>query len=188
MSILDFSFTDSESFLNDLKKAVPLRSAVVDFFGMTDDVLGCALHDGISPHIALGLSDEHLEAAFTVGLDAMQAGEVDKAQAVFLKLVTLKSIEERFWYALGTTLQLQERVQDAARAYIIALGLRATDVEGYLRLGECLLSARELRQALEVFQFALALCESGHGNEGNSELSNRYISIINHSLKPDGAM
>jgi len=185
MSILDFEFEDTDAFRKDIENALPLMETAIDALGLSNDVLGQALREGISPHIALGLSDDHLDAIFTIGLNAMQAGETAKAQIVFQKLVTLKSIDERFWYALGTTLQIQERVADAARAYVIALGLKATDVEGYLRLGECLLAAKEPPKALECFQLALALCDDGHGDDSQRQMADRYIAHTNERLQPE---
>ncbi|MEL7390062.1 MAG: hypothetical protein AAFN76_09800 [Pseudomonadota bacterium] len=186
MSILDFGFNDVDTFLKGIENAMPLMEVAIDELGLSDHVLGHALREGISPHIALGLSGEHLDALFTIGLHAMQAGEIAKAQIVFQKLVTLKSIDERYWYALGTSMQMQDRVAEAARAYIIALGLKATDVEGYLRLGECLLAAKEVNEALACFQMASSLCDDGHGDESQKQMAERYVAHTNQRQKSEG--
>ncbi|MDX8355153.1 tetratricopeptide repeat protein [Cognatiyoonia sp. IB215182] len=187
MSILDLGFDSPEALLEDVKDMAPFMDAMIADLGLSENGAVQSIRDGISPHIVLGLSDDHLDAIFATGLNYMQAGEVAQAQTVFQKLVTFKSIDYRFWYALGTTFQTQERYEDAGRAYLMSLALKATDVDGYLRLGECLLAAGELENALGSFQTALALCADGHGQDDQQQIAERRVAYTHQRLDNSGA-
>lgn len=182
MSLIDLDFDTPEAMLEEVQSMMPIMDALIDDLGLSDNAAVQSLREGISPHIILGLSDDHLDAIFATGLNFLQAGDVAQAQAVFFKLTTLKSIDYRFWYALGTTLQMQQKLAEAARMYMMSLGLKATDVDGYLRLGECLLAAEELENALGAFQTAYALCEDGHGQEDQKTAAVKMIAHIEERM------
>lgn len=187
MSLIDLEFDTPEALLEEMQSMMPLMDAVIEDMGLSDNAAVQSVREGISPHIVLGLSDEHLDAIFVTGLNLMQAGEVAQAQAVFFKLTTLKAIDYRFWYALGTTLQMQQKLGEAARVYIMSLSLKATDVDGYLRLGECLLAAKELENAMGAFQTAVSLCNDGHGDDNQKATAENMIAHIDERLLLDGA-
>ncbi len=186
MSILDLGYETKEDFAAALEMANPYFDKMVAELGLANDAIMQSIRDGISPHIAMDLSDDHLDALFAVGIQTMQAGDVAQAQVVFDKLTKLKSYDYRFWYALGTTYQAQGTVDMAARCYIVSLGFQATDVDGYLRLGECLLSAKETAEALEVYQIAAALCDDGHGTPDAHEVALRMITHTEDLLASAG--
>ncbi len=187
MSILDLGYDTPEALLEEIQQMMPIMDAVFDDLGLSENSAVQSVREGISPHIVHGLSDDHLDAIFVTGLNHMQAGDVEQAQVVFRKLVTLKSTDFRFWYALGTTLQVQEQFVAAGRAYLTGLGLKATDVDGYLRLGECLLAAEELENALGCFQTAWALCDDGHGQDHQKQAAARLVEHTAQRVGGDAA-
>lgn len=185
MSILDLGFDDPDTFMQDVNGMMPMVDSVIADLGLSDDGAVQSIREGISPHIVLGLTDDHLDSIFVTGLRFMQSGEAAKAQVVFTKLVTFKAIDYRFWYALGTALQVQGHVAEAARTYLYTLGLEATDVDTYLRLGECLLSAGELENALDTFQMVVALCDDGHGQDEQKQIAENLIAHTNERMRPN---
>ncbi len=185
MSILDLGYDDPDTFIEDVNGMMPMVDSVITDLGLADNSAVQSIRDGISPHIVLGLTNDHLDAIFATGLRFMQSGDAAKAQVVFTKLVTFKAIDYRFWYALGTALQTQDHPAEAARAYLYALGLEATDVDTYLRLGECLLSAGELENARDTFQMAVALCVDGHGQDDQRQAAESLIAHTNQRIHPD---
>ncbi|WP_341367303.1 hypothetical protein [Yoonia sp. BS5-3] len=183
MSILNFDYEDPSALIDEVNDMMPMMDAVIADLGLSDETAVQAVREGISPHIALGLSDDHLDAIFMTGLKSMQAGDVAQAQTVFFKLATLKAIDYRFWYALGTTFQVQDRFAEAGRIYMVSLSLRATDVDGYLRLGECLLASDEMQEALECFQTAWALCDDGHGTDAQRDAAERLVTHMDERMQ-----
>ncbi|MEM9785843.1 MAG: hypothetical protein AAF801_05040 [Pseudomonadota bacterium] len=187
MSLLDLEYDDPNSLVDDIKEMMPIMDAVIEDVGLTNDAAMQSLRAGVSPHIALGLSADHLDAIFASGLNYMRSGEVVMAQTVFVKLVTLKEFDHRFWYALGATLQIQGQLAEATRAYLMSLSLRATDVDGYLRLGECLLAAGEFENALGSFETAVALCDDGHGQDDQKNVAERLAAHVRERMQADSA-
>lgn len=184
MSILDLGLPQGDDLAQTLEKVAPLVEQVLEELGLANDDIIQKAKEGISPHIAYGLSDDHLDAIFATGIRFMQAGDVQKAQDVFLKLTTLNSMDARFNYALGTTFQMQGQYAGAAKIYMIALALDAMNVDGYLRVGECLLAADEREQAQEAFEAAISLCEHGAGTPENLDLAKRMVAHVQDVSKP----
>ncbi|MEL6683371.1 MAG: hypothetical protein AAFQ09_12125 [Pseudomonadota bacterium] len=185
MSLLDLEFDSPEALVQQVNDMMPVMDGLIEDLGLSDNDAVQSVREGISPHIILGLSDEHLDAIFVTGLNLAQAGNTDQAQVVFLKLATLKAHDYRFWYALGTTLQLQQKLAEAVRAYLMSLSLRATDVDAYLRMGECLLAAEEFENALGCFQMAQALCADGHGQDDQRQAADGMIAFIAEQMQVD---
>ncbi len=183
MSILDLKLKTGNDLSKALEAATPLLEQALQELGLANDEIIQLAKEGISPHIAYGLSPEHLDAIFATGINYMQVGEVQKAQGVFLKLNALKSTDARFNYALGTTLQMQGNYAAAAKIYMIALTLDAMNVDAYLRIGECLLASEEFDRAREAFEAAQSLCESGAGSAESRELADRMVAHMQDLAK-----
>ncbi|MEO9530023.1 tetratricopeptide repeat protein [Roseibium sp.] len=165
MSILDLGFQSGDDFINSLNLAAPMIEDILKDSGLSENNRVKLMQAGYSPKEILDLSDREMDALFQSGYQAMGVGDLQAAEDVFTTLCRLDSLDARFPFALAATLQLQGRYATAAKLYVVALGLNATHVDAYVRLGECLIEAREFDQAQEVLEIALALTEKGHGDE-----------------------
>ncbi len=184
MSILDLNLKTGDDLNATLDQIAPVVEQVLEELGLADDEIIQLAKEGISPHIAYGLTDAQLDAIFATGINMMQAGDVQKAQNTFLKLNSLKSMDARYNYALGTTFQMQGQYATAAKIYMISLTLDAMNVDGYLRVGECLLASDEIDQAREAFEAAQSLCESGAGSPASRELADRMVAHMHDLAEP----
>lgn len=111
------------------------------------------LRKGLSLGDICGVTEQERDALFLQGYRLIQIGQIAKARDTFLTLFQLEPLDARVLYALASTFQLEGDVSKAAKLYIYFLALDATNPEGYLRLGECFLAAKEYDNAYNCFHF-----------------------------------
>ncbi len=165
MSILNFGFTSPGEFKKHIKTAAPLMERYLEEAGLIDAEWARLLKSECAPKDIFGLDDSEMDALFQFGYQALEGGDLKSAELVFSKLCQLDSLDVRFPFAMGAALQLQGRYGPAAKLYLIALSLKATWVDIYIRLGECLLAAGECEKADGVLSVAEVLIDEGFGSE-----------------------
>ena len=177
MSILDLGFNSEEEFKEAIEIAAPAIEKILQDSGLADENFIKLMEEGFSPCEILGLEKNHLDALFVSGYQYMSAGDMQKAKDVFQTLTQLDSMDERFTFALASVHQIEGDFSVAGKLYLFFLAMDATNVEGYLRLGECLMAAKEYNEADDVFQTAIALCED-YGSEENRKHAEAMITHI----------
>ncbi len=178
MSILDMGFDTREEFIVGLELAAPAIDGLFEEFGWADENFTKLLKAGYSPYEILAMDKEHLNAMFLSGFQYLSAGNLQRAKDTFQLLTQLDPMDERFIFALASAYQLENDYSAAGKLYVFFIALNATDVDGYLRLGECLMGAHEYEEADDVFKTAVALCEKGHGNDEARQYSEIMIANI----------
>jgi tetratricopeptide (TPR) repeat protein len=111
-----------------------------------------------------GLTHEEREAMFARGCHLVQAGEIEKGRDWLMFVHQLNPRDARVVYVIAVTYQAQGNFSLAGKLFAYFIALNATNPEGYLRLGECLLSAQEYERAVDCFAFAKDQCASGKGD------------------------
>jgi Flp pilus assembly protein TadD len=133
--------------------------------------------DGLALGDVLGVSKEQKTALLDLGCRLLQLGQTDKAVDVLMRLNQLDPLEERAMYALGVACQTRGELQKAAQMYLQFLALDATNPMGYLRLGECLLAAKEYAEAHAAFLSASEFAQQGKGQPGNLQEALRMLAV-----------
>jgi len=180
MSVLD-SLPCSENQRNEmLKIAAPMVAAFLSNMDLTPHQRSVfdLMAEGLSLADILRISKEHRDALLQAGCRLLRAGELDSARATLTILLQLEPLDSRAIYALAAVMQTQGDYGAAAKLYISFLALDATNPEGYLRLGECLLANNEYGEATESFRIANRLCEGGHGSPACAEQARRMVSFL----------
>ncbi|PTW56670.1 tetratricopeptide repeat protein [Breoghania corrubedonensis] len=181
MSIMDLGFSSGEDFSRLLAASAPQIEKIMESSGLAQDNRVRLMQAGYSPKEIFDLTDREVDALFQSGFQALGGGDLQGAQDTFGMLCKLDSLDARFPFALATTYQLQGKFETAAKLHVVALGLDATNVDGYLQLGECLLAARELDNARDVFEVAAALVERGHGEPAMKAQAEAMLSVISEA-------
>lgn len=135
------------------------------------------MREGLSFADILNLTKEQRDAIFAHGAKYFQIGELDKATEWMMMLYTMEPLEERALYVLGMIQQTRGKLAEAVQLYVRFLALDATNPEGYLRLGECFLAAREFENAVASFESAKTLCGRGLGTSATLEHAVRMLDI-----------
>ncbi len=139
---------------------------------------------GESASVMLGLEKEHRDAIVRQGLQYLQLNRLDEAHQWLTLAVLADHLDERAIYGLGVIAQLKGDLKTAVRCFIQVQALDATNPEGLLRLGECLLANRETHEAVDCFKGVVALCEAGHGKPRHLEHARKMMS---HALANEAA-
>lgn len=116
-----------------------------------------ALDEGLSLADVMNITKEERDALLVQGTRLLQVGDLDGAQEMLLMLYRLEPMDERAVYALAATFQAKQEYAYAAKLYLVFLALDATNPQGYLRLGECLMANREFDEAGAYFEAAKTL-------------------------------
>ena len=177
MSILDGPFTDGNVLQGGMEYA--MRVIALTAPQLDDDTRRIfeLTRDGSTIGDALGVTKEQKTAMLDLGCRLIQAGQMDKAADILLRLTQLDPLEERAHYALGVICQTRGELHKAAQLYLLFLALDATNPMGYLRLGECLLAAKEYREAHSAFNAARKFAEEGKGQPGNLEEALKMLDV-----------
>jgi len=122
------------------------------------------LKEGLSVADIVDISKEERDAMLLQGYKFIKQGDLNKAEDWLFGLFQLNQLDERVIYALAVAIQAKGDFARAAKLYVTFLALDATNAEGYLRLGECFLSAKEYDNAQACFKVAKAECDRGNGN------------------------
>ena len=138
------------------------------------------LNKGFSLADIYGLTQDERDAMFAKGCQLVQAGDIEKARDWLIFLHQLDPLDARIIYVIAVTYQTQGNFSLAAKLYIFFIARDATNPEGYLRLGECLLSARDYGTAADCFQFARTQCERGKGDAVAAEHATKMLA---HALE-----
>ncbi|MBC8130164.1 MAG: hypothetical protein H7Y08_07555 [Rhizobiaceae bacterium] len=133
--------------------------------------------DGTTLGDALGITKAQKQALLDTGCRLIQVGELEKATDILLRLNQLDPLDERSLYALGTICQLRGELEKAAALYIQFLAQDATNPLGYLRLGECLMAAREYDDAYGALHAARVFAAEGKGQPGTLEEVERLMAV-----------
>jgi tetratricopeptide (TPR) repeat protein len=131
------------------------------------------LNKGVPLADIYGLTQDERDAMFAKGCELVQAGEIEKGRDWLMFVYQLDPFDARVIYVIAVTYQTEGNFTVAAKLYICFLAHDATNPEGYLRLGECLLAARDYGTAADCFKFARTQCERGKGDAAAAEYAEK---------------
>jgi tetratricopeptide (TPR) repeat protein len=137
-----------------------------------------ALKKGIPLGAVLKITPEQRDAMLIRGSDLLRAGHFDAARGVLIAAFATHPYDARIIYALALTYQLSGEIEKAAKLFLVFVALEALNPEGHLRLGECLLNAREYDKAREFFFVASRLGAKGRGSAKSREHAARMLAYV----------
>lgn len=184
MSILDGMPRTAAELTAAVEMAAPMIDRYLDAIDLTPkskEVIEL-LKQGLSLADIYGITKEERNALLQKGYQYIRAGKLEKARDWLLGVYQLETLDPRVLYALGVTFQLQGDVAPAAKLYVCSIVLDAENPENYLRLGECLLTAREYEPAIECFQLAKKLCDAGKGNANAAAHASKMLAHAKERL------
>ncbi|KAB0676859.1 tetratricopeptide repeat protein [Aureimonas leprariae] len=180
MSILNSRFTDRETLQDAHAFAAQLVDGAFEHAELDERQKSIVelMGEGLSLADIFGITKDELDALVNQACLFIQAGDTAKARDVLTKLAQLEPTDERGSYLLGTTFQMEGDLERAVFFYTRFLALDATNPEGYLRLGECLMTAGERNEATAAFRTALDFAREGKGRPGNAEHAEQMLGLL----------
>jgi type III secretion system low calcium response chaperone LcrH/SycD len=146
-----------------LEEGLKLGMQVLAEHGLDKDPNLLAVLEGQTIAQVKGLSRKDLEVLYAYGFGFLANRTPKKAEDVFAYLCFIDPLEAKNHYCLGVAHQMQQQWQMAIDDFGRFCALDATNPEGYLRIGECLVALGDRDEAREVFDVALKEARKGHG-------------------------
>lgn len=180
MSIIDGLPSTIEELQRAMNFAVPIVSNVLAKMNLTPRQRSIInlMNEGVPLADILEISKQQRDAIFLKGCQLFQFKEYERARDLLTVLYQLQPLDARVIYLLAAIFQVQGDVATAAKLLIYFLALDATNPDGYLRLGECFLAAKEFDKAASTFRAAVGLCENGRGSPQNLEHGRRMLAYL----------
>lgn len=151
----------SDIYVRDMVAEMPESERIDDILRLT--------REGLTLADIAGLTKEQLDALLAQGMRFVELGQTQAARDVLQRLNQLDPTDKRAYYVIGTTYQLDGDLARAAHFYMQYIAFDATDPDGYLRLGECLLAAGETENARSALLSAQVFAGEGKGRAGAGE-------------------
>jgi tetratricopeptide (TPR) repeat protein len=189
MSIIDSPFRSQEEMLKAMEVAGPMIDEAFarrKFTPVQKKALEL-MREGLSLADIFDLTPEQRNAIFVTGCKLLKVGDTKRARDILFTLLQLEPGDERVIYALGACFQAEGKLDAAARLYLFFLARDATNPEGYLRLGECLVAAKELENARQAFVAAAGEAERGNGSPRALAYARRMLGEVEAMLANNGS-
>ena len=132
--------------------------------------------------IAKGISDEELNAVYSLAYSYYNTGRYDEALKLFKFLVMFDHMSQKFWTGLGSVYQVTKRWDDAIAAYAQAMVLDSSRPKPIYYAALCYFAKGEkLHAASSVVSFDL-LCK---GNDPETAKFRVKVDALRAAIGPE---
>lgn len=98
-----------------------------------------------------GISDDEMDAAYTVAYNHYSVGRYEDAESIFNFLILLDHLNEEYWMGLGASCQAQKKFKEALSAYQNVVGnLNVENYKAAYYAAECLLGLGDKENAAKA--------------------------------------
>lgn len=95
-----------------------------------------------------GISDQELEAVYSVGFNMYRAGNFAEAEKIFQFLTLIEHTSSRFWTAFGSAQQAQKKFAEAVKSYQMGSFLDLENPKPMYYAAECFFLTGDKENAL----------------------------------------
>lgn len=108
-----------------------------------------------------GISNEELEAVYTLAYNFYRTGKYQDAQKLFEFLVLFDHLSTKYWFALGAVQQAQKDYQKAISSYGYSSFLDLENPKPQLHAAECYLALGDKKNAASAILALETYCPAG---------------------------
>ncbi len=101
------------------------------------------------------MSDDAMEAIYSVAYNLYQGGKYDEAQKVFQFLCFYDHFNRKYFLGLGACQQMMKQYEQAIEIFTFATVLDADDPRGMLYIGDCHLAMGDKDKAKGCYETAI---------------------------------
>ena len=101
------------------------------------------------------ISDEEMEAAYSVAYNFYQSGKYIDAERIFQFLAFFDNLEPKYWLGLGGCRELDKRYEKAAEAYMMCTLLDIKEPQAPIRAARCFEAMNDLEAAEGALHIAI---------------------------------
>ncbi len=130
--------------------------------------LDAMMKDGATLKELKGVTNEELEAVYSLAFSYYQTGKYDDAEKLFQLLVLFDHLNAKYWFGLGAVQQALKNYQDAVVSYGYCSFLNLENPKPQLHAAECFLALGDKRNAASSLEALDAYCPK------NTEIGREY--------------
>ncbi|MBS0643358.1 MAG: SycD/LcrH family type III secretion system chaperone [Acetobacteraceae bacterium] len=130
---------------------------------------------------AAGLSDQDLEALYSVAHGFYAVGKYQEALNFFQVLCLCRQTDGRFWFGLGAACQMLDKPGGALRAYAMAALFDLENPQISLRAAECLIKLGDLKTARAALDAVIELSGAQTGQPSYRERARLMLQQLDRS-------
>lgn len=151
---------------------IDLDSSVVRY--LADQIL----NHGATLGNLKGISDNELEAVYSVAFGFYRSGKVEDAESLFRFLCLFAHLEQKYWIGLGATCQVAGKYEEALGAYGYACLLDVGDPRPALYAANCHVAMGNVVAARDALHAAIEFSGSSLGNAPYRERAEALLLLI----------
>jgi type III secretion system low calcium response chaperone LcrH/SycD len=126
------------------------------------------IHDQATLKQLKGVTNEELEAVYSLGFGYYQTGKYEDAHKLFQFLVLFDHLNAKYWFGLGAVQQALKDFQSAAVSYGYCSFLKLDNPKPQLHAAECFLAMGDKRSAASALEALNEYCPK------NTEIGREY--------------
>ncbi len=115
------------------------------------------------------MSDESMEAIYSVAYSLYQSGKYDEAVQIFQFLCFYDHFNKKYFLGLGACQQMLKKYDSAIEIFTLATVLDADDPRAMVYLGDCYLATGRQEKAREAYEKAIEWAGSRAKYAGEKE-------------------
>jgi len=116
-----------------------------------------------------GVTNDELEAVYSLAFGYYQTGKFDEAQKLFQFLVLFDHLNAKFWFGLGAVQQAQKDFKNAVVSYGYCSFLKLDNPKPQLHAAECFLAMGDKRCAASALEALAEYCPK------DTEIGREYL-------------
>ncbi|WP_330926235.1 SycD/LcrH family type III secretion system chaperone [Candidatus Sororendozoicomonas aggregata] len=127
------------------------------------------------------MSDESMEAIYSVAYSLYQSGKYDEAVQIFQFLCFYDHFNKKYFLGLGACQQMLKKYSSAIEIFTLATVLDADDPRAMVYLGDCYLATDNREKAQEAYETAIEWAGSRTEYAGEKERAKTMLGNIQRS-------
>ena len=175
---MNLDFFNRPEIAKHLQDGVEMAMKILADAGLDKDPKLLAVLDGQTIAQAKGLTRADLEVLYAYGFGFITNGDTRRAEEVFVQLCMIDPLVGKNHYCLGIIRQMNQQWDAAIDDFARFCAMDATNPEGYLRIGECLVAKGDHTGAGQAFNVALREARKGRGPKNAVEQAERALANL----------
>ena len=120
-----------------------------------------AFMEGATMKELKGISNDEMEAVYSLAFNFYRTGKYDDAEKLFNFLALFDHLNAKFWFGVGAVRQAKKNYKMAVEAYAFASFLDITNPKPQYHAAECFLAMGDKRNAASCLEALNAYCPTG---------------------------
>lgn len=124
------------------------------------------------------ITDQEMEAIYSVGYNYYRHGKYKEAKSIFSLLCKYDQYEPKYWIGVGSTQQMLKNYKQAIDAYSFAVMLNPLDPKVHRYVTDCFLALKDYEKAQGSLESLIMVCEDDEGLKEVKKEAENFLAEI----------